>query len=68
MARMKGTIRTSFMCKKCAKEYSHFLGQKLPGWSGETIRPEDIAKTDFRAILIEADEHMKKWVAENDSR
>ena len=58
--------KMSFMCKPCTEEFFRFLREKLPGFGGETITPERIAKfrkADVPGIIREADEHMKKWVA-----
>ena len=71
IARMCGIYKVSFMCKACAKEFSRFLSQKLPGWGEETITPEQAVKIhpfDIPAIFIEADEHMKKLAAEKNSK
>lgn len=70
IARIRGIRKVSFMCKACATELSRFLSQKVPGWREETITPEQAAKIhtlDVPAILFEADEHMKKWIADKNS-
>ena len=67
-----GGVRTlSFMCKPCAEEYFGFLRLKMPGFGSDTLTKEQaakLAKHDFGAIFTEAEEHMKKWVAERDSQ
>jgi protein-arginine kinase activator protein McsA len=60
----------SFMCKPCAEEYFGFLRLKMPGFGSDTLTTEQaakLAKYDRAAIFTEAEEHMKKWVAERDS-
>ncbi|HEY5505049.1 MAG TPA: hypothetical protein VIK28_07815 [Sedimentisphaerales bacterium] len=69
-AGLSGIHKMRFMCRPCAEEYHRFLGQKLPGFGSDTITTEQIAKIrtyDMSAVLMEVDEHMKKWVAERDS-
>lgn len=71
LATLSGTRRISFMCKRCAEEYYGFLGPKIPDFGSATLTKEQIAefaKHDFPAILSEAEEHMKKTVAERDSQ
>jgi hypothetical protein len=61
----------SFMCDPCAEEYYRFLGQRWPGFGDATITGEQIAAihaTDKMAVFREAEEHMKKWVAEKQSQ
>lgn len=67
IAMLSGVRKVSFTCKSCADEYSRFLRQKWPGFGEPTITTEQIAKirtSDSSPILIEADEHMEKWVAD----
>jgi hypothetical protein len=55
------------MCKPCTEEYYRFLRQKWPGFGETTITSEQIAKihtSDISSILIETEDHMKKWVTE----
>jgi hypothetical protein len=59
------------MCKPCAEEYFSFLRQRMPGFGSETVTKEQIdkiVKCDRAAIFAEAEEHMKKWVAERGAR
>jgi hypothetical protein len=68
---LSGTMKPSFMCKPCAQEYSRLLRLKMPGFGSDTLTKEQAAKLaqyDFPAIFAEAEEHMKKWVAERDSQ
>jgi hypothetical protein len=58
------------MCKPCAEEYFRFLQQELPGFGEPEITAQQIAefrRHNMAAVLTEADEHMKKWVAEQRS-
>jgi hypothetical protein len=64
---MSGTRRISFMCKPCAEEHGRFLREKLPGFGDPSITDEQIGRihaSDTSAVFREAEEHMKKWVAE----
>jgi hypothetical protein len=68
---LSGTMKLSFMCKPCAEEYFGFLRLKMPGFGSDTLTKEQVAKLakyDKAAIFTEAEEHMKKWVAERDSQ
>ena len=60
--RLRGVLTISFMCKPCKDEYYSFLRQKCPN-IGKVLTAEEVAK--IPAIIVEADEHMKKWVAKN---
>ena len=67
IARLSGVRKVSFMCKPCTEEYYRFLRQKWPGFGETTITSEQIAKihtSDISSILIETEDHMKKWVSE----
>jgi protein-arginine kinase activator protein McsA len=67
VTRIYGIRKSSFMCKLCAEEYYNFLRQAWPGFGGTTITTKQIAKnrtSDISSILIEAENHMKKWVTE----
>jgi hypothetical protein len=75
VAMLSGPSRLSFTCRLCADEYYRFLDQKLPGFvqcaSTATVTEELIAKMrtkDFSLILAELEEHMRKWVADKNSR
>ena len=68
---LSGIRNLSFMCKACAEEYFRFLRQKMPGFGSDTLTEEQaatLAKYDRAEIFTEAEEHMKKWVAERDSQ
>ena len=59
------------MCKSCADEYFRFLRQKLPGFGEPDLTTEQIAELrahNIAGVLTEAQEHMKKWVAQRDSQ
>ena len=63
---LSGTRTISLMCKSCSEEYYRFLGQKWPDPGDAVITDEQIAnirRFDTAAVLSEAEEHMKNWVA-----
>ncbi len=75
LAMLDGIRKVSFMCKSCSDEYYGFLRLKLPGFGDPNLTKEQMAtflakfkSCDFHAILVELEAHMKKWVAERDSR
>ena len=62
----RSSSRPSFMCKPCAEEYFRFIRQELPFFGDPDITTEQIAELrthNVTAVLAEADEHMKGWVA-----
>jgi hypothetical protein len=68
---LTSTMMMSFMCKPCADEYFSFLRQKMPGFGSDTLTKEQaakLAKYNHAAIFTEAEEHMRKWVADKDSK
>jgi len=68
---LSGPMSLSFMCKSCAEEYFGFLRLKMPDFGSDTLTKEQaakLAKYDKATIFTEAEEHMKKWVAERDSQ
>jgi len=70
VAMLRGIREMSFTCRPCAEEYFRFLRQTLPGFGEATITTEQIAVIrthNMAAVLMEADEHMKKWVADRGS-
>jgi hypothetical protein len=65
------TTKLSFMCKPCAEEYFRFVRQRLPSFGDPDITNEQAAELqthNIGKVLTEAKEHMKKWVAERDSK
>ena len=71
IARLSGISKMRWMCGPCAEEYHRFLRHRWPGFGEITITDEQIAKihtADISVVLGEAEEHMKKWVAEQNSR
>ena len=71
LASIGGIHKLRCMCRPCADEYHRFLEVKMPGFGSDTLTKEQaakLAKHDFAAILTEAEEHMKKWLAERDSQ
>lgn len=56
---------SGFMCKLCADEYFRYLRQKVPGFGDPDPTTEQIAEIashDMSSVLMETDNHMKKWV------
>src|ERR1051326_760958 len=71
LASLSGTRRISILCKSCSDEYFRFLRGKWPGFGDPDITDEQIAKVrgaDIAAVFRGAEEHMKKWVAERNSK
>jgi hypothetical protein len=71
LATLSGTHRISFMCKPCAEEYFRHLRQKWPGFGDVAMTREQRAQihpSDVPVVFREADEHMKKWVADRGSQ
>jgi len=75
LALLGGVRKMSFMCKPCSDEYYGFLRLKLPGFGDGDLTEEQMAmlvaefkSCDFPAILVELEDHMKKWVAERHSQ
>lgn len=71
IAGLSGVGKVSFMCKPCAEEYFRFLSEKWPGFGDVEIKDEQIAnihRTDKAAVFRQAEEHMKKWLAEGRSK
>jgi len=71
LASLSGTRSISMMCKSCSDEYSRFLSEKWPGFGDPDITDEQIANVrgaDIAAVFRGAEEHMKKWVAERNSK
>jgi protein-arginine kinase activator protein McsA len=71
VALLSGIRTLNFMCKPCTEEYYRFLRQKCPGFGETRITNEqtaNICTSDFSTILIEAEEYMKRWVAEERMR
>lgn len=75
LALLGGVRKMSFLCKSCSQEYYGFLDLKLPGL-GDADRTKEqrailVAKfksCDFKAISVELESHMKRWVSERDSQ
>jgi hypothetical protein len=68
---MSGIHKVSMMCKACSEEYYRFLGQKWPGLGDPAITEGAVAnirKSDTAEVIREAEEHMKKWVADRNSK
>jgi protein-arginine kinase activator protein McsA len=71
LATIGGIHKLRCMCRPCAEEYGRFLQLKMPGFGTVTMTKEQIAKIktyDIPAIFTEAEEHMKKWVADRGSQ
>jgi protein-arginine kinase activator protein McsA len=67
---IRGIRKSSSMCKPCAEEYYRFMRQAWPGFGDPSISDEQIANinaSDGPAIFTEAEEHMRKWVADKKS-
>jgi protein-arginine kinase activator protein McsA len=70
LASLSGVRTISMMCKSCADEYFRFVRQKWPGFGGLDITDEQIANirgADTVAVFRQAEEYMRKWVAERNS-
>jgi hypothetical protein len=71
LATLGGTQKLRCMCRPCAEEYARFLRQKWPGFGDVAMTSEQRAKihpSDIPIVFREADEHMKKWVADRGSQ
>jgi hypothetical protein len=75
VALLGGVRKMSFMCKPCSNEYYGFLRLKFPGFGDPNPTEEQMAvlvaklrSSDFPAILVELEAHMKKWVIGRDSQ
>ena len=71
LATISGVPKLRCMCKPCGKEYHSFLQSKMPGFGTLTMTKAQLARMktyDIPAIFAEADEHMRKWVKDRDSR
>ena len=71
IALLSGIQRVTMMCKPCSEEYYRFLGEKWPGLGNLAITEEQIANirnSDTAEVFREAEEHMKKWVADRNSK
>jgi len=71
LATISGIHKLRCMCRPCADEYHRFLQVKMPGFGTGTMTKEQIAKIktyDIPAIFTEAEEHLKKWVADRGSQ
>ncbi len=51
-----------WLCRPCGQEYIRFVSTKLPGIGTPEFNYKQAG--NILPILIELDEHMKKWVAE----
>ena len=61
----------SFKCKPCSEEYHRYLQLKMPGFGTGSMTKEQLAKIktyDIATMFTEAEEHMKKWVADRGSQ
>lgn len=74
LAAFGGVRKWRVMCRPCTEEYFGFLEGKLPGLGQSDRTPEQlttfVAKAkacNFPAMLVELDEHMKRWVAKRKS-
>ena len=67
---LSGIHKVSMMCKPCSEEYSRFLSQKWPGLGDPAITEGAVASIheDTPEVIREAEEHMKKWVANRNSK
>jgi protein-arginine kinase activator protein McsA len=68
---LSGTCRISLMCKSCSEEYHRFLTQKWPGLGDVAITDEQIAnilRCDIATVVREAEDYMKKWAADTNSK
>ena len=56
----------SFMCLRCMNEFGSFTQQLMERVTQDLPREEQVVA--IRALLDEAERHMRQWVSERDSR
>ena len=66
LALCTGVQKLKFMCMPCSMEHNRFVQQHLQQGASGLSRQQQLAV--LRKLDQEADEHMKRWVSERDSR
>jgi hypothetical protein len=66
LALMSGVQQMKFMCMPCSMEHNRYIQEQLRQDASGLSQQEQLAA--LRALDIAADEHMKQWVSERDSR
>ena len=61
-----GQPQMSFMCLRCMNEFGSFTQQLMERVTQDLPREEQVVA--IRALLDEAERHMRQWVSERDSR
>jgi len=66
LALITGVQKMKFMCMPCSMEHNRFLQQQLQPDASRLSQQEQLAL--LRKLDRDADEHMKKWVADRGSQ
>jgi len=66
LALITGVQQMNYLCMACSLEHNRYVQQQLGSASQKLSQQEQLAA--IRKVNIAADEHMKKWVLERDSK
>ena len=66
LALVTGVQKLKFMCMPCSMEHNRYIRQQMQQDASGLSQQEQLAL--LRKLDKEADEHMKQWVSERDSR